>query len=368
MDIQGMQNARLGAIYLWQGTKVTSPIVSTVVGGALGSAGGILGAYDINFPVPDQAGELASDAIESGMDSGGQGGLWQNIKNWALDFVQKVWAKIRETLGDVAAIGGHLKKIALFVAQQVFQKAAPVIGGVVGLVQGLWKTTVAFCEKFSNWKAKYGVVLNFGHPKTLVKGIESGLTRALLEGLYETAKSAVSIGLNAASLGGAAIVDAIVACVEAVAKIVWRIAEYNVIKKFISDATTFWNTRGTAKAMHLDSFKFDNWLRPATQKVPEIAAVTLGSGIAGDKMRFLQMYTGAGTTITSSQFKAGVKYLDQMKRTGSRLIERSGLEFTSSDAMIDGLLKLAKKHDEVHAVKKGFWARLFRTTDKIVRA
>lgn len=368
MDVAGMQNARLGVIYLWQGTDVKSPIVSTVLGGLLGSTGGILGAKDINFPVPDQVGDLATHGVEAGLESTATGTLWERIKAWAADFVKRVWAEARKTLGDVAAIAGHLKNITLFITQQVFTKAAPVIGSVAGLVTGLWKTTVAFCEKFATWRASYGVRLNFGHPKTLVKGVETGLTRSIFEGLYEVARSAVSVGLNAAGLGAGAIFDAVVACVEAAAKLVWRIGEYFVMKKFTDDAKVFWSSRGTATAMHLSSMKFDNWLRPATEKVPVLAAVTLGSGIAGDKMRFLQMYTGDGGTITESQFADGVTYLDKLKRMGSRLIERSGIEFTSTDAMIDGLLKLAERHDEVHAKKRGFFARLFRTADKVVRA
>lgn len=367
MDVAGMQNARLGAIYLWQGTKHKSPLAETVLGGMLSSAGALAGIKDINIPVPDQAVDLVSMGIQSGRDTGPQGGLWATIKAWAEDFVQKVWEKIKETLGDVAEIGGHIKKIALFVTQQVFQKAAPLIGGAVGLVQGLWKTTVAFVEKLGNWIAKKSVSLNFGHPKTLVKGIEHGITRALLEGLYETARSALSIGLNAASLGGAVIVDAVAAVIEAATKIIWRFAESRIISKFCEQATHFWTARAEKSALHLDAMKFDNWLKPATRKVPVIAAVTLGSGIAGDKMRFLQMYTGGGDVISANQFKSGVKYLDQMKRAGSRLIERTGIDFTSNDQMIDGLLKLAKSHDEVKAATN-FWHKLFRTGDKIVRA
>ncbi len=367
MDVEGMQNARLGAIYLWQGTRHSSPLIKTITGGVLDSVGGLAGIKEINIPVPGEAADLVADGIESGMETGGRGSVRATIKAWAEDFVKKVWAKIKETFGDIAEIGGLLKSVALFVAQQVFQKAAPIIGGVAGLAQGLWKTTVAFVEKLGNWIAKQTVQLNFGHPRTLVKGIEWGLTRALLEGLYEIAKNAVSIGLNAASLGAAAIVDAIAAVVEAAAKIIWRIAESKIIRKFCDEAKSFWLSRDQPNALHLDAMKFDNWLRPATRKVPVIAAVTLGSGIAGDKMRFLQMYTGDGKVISDSKFKAGAKYLDQMKRCGSRLIERSELEFSSDDQIIDGLHKLARSHDEVKAQTK-WWRRLFRTTDKIIRA
>jgi hypothetical protein len=366
MDIAGMQNARLGAIYLWQGVNYKSPLADAVIGGAMTSVSGILGTKDINVAQFGLGAEVATMAAES--RSEGQGGLWYRIKSWAEDLMLKLWEKIKSVFGDVAEMLGTLKSLALFVTQQVFAKAAPLIGGAVGLVQGLWKTSVAIAEKIGNWIAKKGVKLAFGHPKTLVKGIDRGITRALLEGIYETVKSAVSLGLNAASLGGAAIVDAVTGIVESAVKIIWRVAESKVINTFIKDAKDFWNARGTSTAMHLDSRKFDNWLKPATQKVPVIAAVTLGTGIAGDKMRLLQMYTGAGKVISESDFKAGVSYLDRMKRSGARLIERGGLEFSSNDPVINGLLKLATSHDEVETKKRGFFAKLFRTTDKVMRA
>ena len=366
MDIAGMQNARLGTIYLWQGVKYNSQLADLVIGGAMTSVSGILGCKDINVAEFGLGVEVTTMATQS--RSEGPGGLWHKIKTWAEDLMQKLWQKIKAVFGDVAEMLGTLKGLALFVTQQVFAKAAPLIGGAVGLVSGLWKTSVAIAEKVGNWIAKKSVKLTFGHPKTLVKGIDQGINRALLEGIYETVKSAVSLGLNAASLGGAAIVDAVTGIIEAAVKIIWRVAESKVIKKFIKDAKNFWNARGTTTAMHLDSFKFDNWLKPATQKVPVIAAVTLGSGVAGDKMRLLQMYTGEGKVISESDFKSGAAYLDRMKRSGSRLIERSGLEFTSDDLVIAGLLKLANSHDEVETNKRGFFAKLFRTTDKVMRA
>ncbi|MEM7730733.1 MAG: hypothetical protein AAF311_15945, partial [Pseudomonadota bacterium] len=341
--------------------------VKTVLGGMVGSAGAIAGVKEISLPVPNEAVDVVAQGVDSGIGMTGAT-LWDKIKSWAADFVKKMWAKIKDTFGSIANVSSFLKSVGLFVAQQVFTKAAPFIGGASTAVTGLWKFTVGVSEKFSNWVSGRTVKLNFGHPKTLVNGIEQGLTRAMLEGLYEMAKGAAQIALNAVSFGGTAIVDAVVAVVEAAIKILWRVAEYFVLKKFVEDAKTFWNARGTPGALHKDSKKFDDWLRPATEKLPVIAAVTLGSGIAGDKMRFLQMYTGTGGMITQSQFDTGVKYLDKMKRAGARVMERSDLGFSSDDKVIAGLLKLAKTHDEVHAQKKGGIFKLFRVANSVLRA
>ncbi len=353
MDVAGMQNARLGVVYLWQGTEVKASTIEAVIGTIARKTGTYLGVIDAP---PTEAAETPD--------------LWTRIKGWAEDFVAKVWAKVKEVFGDIAELGGHIKKVAVYLAKEVFKEAAPIIGSAVGLVEGLWKATVAFCEKLGNWIKGYGVRLVHGHPQTLVRGIDRALNRALLEGLYETAKSSLLLGLNIAGAGAAvaaSIIEKVADVIEKVTKMIWRFAERCIIRAFSADAKEFWNARGESCAIHLDSMRFDNWLKGATNKVPVIAAVTLGTGIAGDKMRFLQMYTGHGDVISQSEFDAGVAYLDQMKRTGSRVMERSDLEFESKDAMISGLLKLAKSHDEVKA-KTSFWRRLFRTTDKIVRA
>ena len=366
MDVAGMQNARLGMLYLWQGTKVNSSLATTILGGVIGSTGAIGGAVGYDFPVPDMAVDIVGGAADSASSSDKTG--FAAILEWAKGFVSGLWAKMKDQFGSVGDIGGALKNIALFVAGEVFKSVSGIIGASAGLVQGLWNFTTTFCEKISNWKAKNDVKLNFGHPKTLVKGIERGLTMGMLEGLYKIAKNAVMITLHVFTAGAAVIVDAIAAVAEAAVKILWRIGEYYCFKHFTASAKNYWISKTPGRGIHMDSKKFDDWIRPITKKIPLVAAVSLGSGIVGDKMRFLQMYAGDGQIISKSDFKSGVKYLDQMKRAGSRLMERSDIEFGSDDVMIAGLLKLAQSHQEVHTNKKGFFAKLFRTTDKIMRA
>ena len=150
-----MNNARLGVVYLWQGVNVKSPIADAVMGGVMTSVSGILGTKDINVAEFGLGVEVATMVAES--RSQGQTGLFNQIKAWAEDLMSKIWGKIKEIFGDVAEMLGTLKGIALFVTQQVFAKAAPIIGGAVGLVQGLWKTTVGIIEKVGSWIASKGV-------------------------------------------------------------------------------------------------------------------------------------------------------------------------------------------------------------------
>lgn len=367
MDVEGMQNARLGVIYLWQGTKFQSPLANVALGGVVGVLDELLGFKDKTLFVPDQATDAAAKAINSVFGLDKEKSVWAKILEWATRLGEALLDKIKEVFGDIGDFVGEIKKIALFVTTKVYDQVASLISNAANLVQGLWKTTVAFCEKIGNLFAKIGVKLVDGHPSTVVKSIEAGITRALLAGLYETAKSAAVIGLNVASAGATKLVEVIAAALEATAKILWRVAEALIIRNFCQEAKMYWVARGEHNAIHLDSSRFDAWLKSATGKVPVIAAVTLGSNIAGDKMRFLQMYTGTGAVISQDQFNAGVAYLDRVKREGARLLEHSGLEFHSDDPIIEGLHKLACSHDAVFATTHRVSA-LFRRADKVASA
>ena len=100
MDVAGMQNARLGAIYLWQGTTLDSPLAKTVIGGALSSMGSLAGLKEINIPIPDQATDVLAMGVSAANDTSGSGDLLSTIKAWAQDFVHKVWAKVKDDITD----------------------------------------------------------------------------------------------------------------------------------------------------------------------------------------------------------------------------------------------------------------------------
>lgn len=362
-----MKNARLGVAYLWQGTSHQSPLINTIVSGMLGSAGALAGVREINLPLPDQTTDVLQIGIESGIESGPKATVWRTVKEWATTFVAKLWEKIKSIFGDVSEMAVHLKKISLFVAQQVYAQAAPFIGGTSTLVSGLWKTTGAFVEKLGLWVASRTVTMNYGHPRTLVEGIEAGLNRSMLDGIYDIARSSLSIGVNALEFGGAAGLDAVAAIIDAAVKILWRYAESRTITQFCQSAKQVWQSRGATKGVISRANRFQKWLRRGTEAAPIIAAVTVGSGVAGDKMRFLQMYADNGAIITQSQFNEGVSYLEGLKRTAARLIERSEIDFTSQDQIIDGLLKLAKSHNTTaSSTSTGWWG--FFGLDKVFRS
>lgn len=251
-------------------------------------------------------------------------------------------------------------------AQYVYASAAPFEGAGATFVSGLVKAGTAFVEKVSTWVSSKSVAINYGHPETIVKAIEWGITRSMLDGIYDLARSSLSASLNAASFGGAAIVDGIAGVIDAAVKILWRVYESTVITDFCSRAQQIWKSRGTKNDAIRRQAKFLKWFRPAVEQVPVLAAVTVGSGIAGDKMRFLNMFTDQKAIITQSQFAVGCDYLEQVKRSASRMILQSEIDFTSGDKNIEGLITLAKSYNSNSSASNSWWA--YWGLDKIFRA
>ena len=75
-----------------------------------------------------------------------------------------------------------------------------------------------------------------------------------------------------------------------------------------------------------------------------IAAITLNSGICGDKMHFLNMFQKDGYAISQSDFNQGVRYIDGLKSYASEAIGNWGFQVSSTakdgeGKMINGLLR-----------------------------
>jgi hypothetical protein len=96
----------------------------------------------------------------------------------------------------------------------------------------------------------------------------------------------------------------------------------------------------------------------ATENAPVIGAITLSTQIAGDKMRFLNMYTGK-QVISENQFKAGVSYLDALKSTGREYAKKWGSRLISQDAMVKGLLRIVEHGADAITPPKKAWYKFW---------
>lgn len=331
--LKDIEHARVGILYIWRRMEAKTSIAEILRSGAM-EAYSEIKKDDLDFP------EI--DALERN-SSFERSSRRETIKEWAADFLAKVWEQIKQVFGDVknTSIGSYLKRLVTYVAQLVYEQELPGVSTIKKLAQGLGKTTVAFCRKLKAWLAARNVELAEGHPTAIIEGIKKGMTRSLLQGVYIMAKEALLAGFDFVATGISSFVRGAAAVLETVVRLMWRLGEVYVIRKFIKQADEYYQERKDRKAFHKNGKKFTKWLTRAMLKSPVIAGLTYGSHIVGDQAMFLQVYNKDGTVISQKQFNKGSKYLTQMKEEGIRLVLTSGIRFKSSD---DGVQTILLNH------------------------
>ncbi|WP_116082640.1 hypothetical protein [Tropicimonas sp. IMCC34011] len=363
----GIRNARQGVIYLWQGVDVESPYADLAVNGSVRAFTALAnrrwdGFGDFNEAIGDPLTMFGSAA--AGANGAGTG--LAKVMSWATSFVAELRSQIAELFGAPHELISFSKNLALWVAAQVMDDADSLES--VGDVANLWNAGKSFIQKLRSYVAGYNVKINYGHPATLVKGVESGMNRAMLSGVFELAKSSISSTLSSFGAFATKAVDYMAGIFEFAVESLWRYAEFLVLDKFTAKAKTLWAARGTASDLSRNNRKFNLWLRGAVDKVPLIAAVTLVSGLGGDKMRLLQMFGGGNTVISQSDFDSGVAYLDQLKRTAAHMMKDAELELDSDDPLIKSSLKMHETVIAAQQAEQGWWGSVSRFVDSWIGA
>jgi hypothetical protein len=278
----------------------------------------------------------------------------QALKGKVLEYLQRaadfVKAKIRAALdyfdNDIETkIGDLIVKAGDFLAKQLseaYKTMAPIVGSAMDSLGGLDKAFTNAKALFDTWITSKSAKVAEGHPAVIVDSLRAAMKASLFEGLYETAKGAVGIAGEVATLGAAKIAMIVLKVVEGLIKAIWRAVEGSKITKFFAEAENHWINRTAADAIHLDQRKFVEWYKPYAMSVPAIAAMALISGICGDKMAYLQMYQKDLSVVTADQFRRGAESLDAMKPWAKKYLKDSGIELASNNAMISKLLAVAE--------------------------
>ena len=95
---------------------------------------------------------------------------------------------------------------------------------------------------------------------------------------------------------------------------------------------------------------FGAWYRAAAYSLPCLSALALCSGMTGDKMMYLSMFKDQKdlapakpgefmNPISQSEFDRGVAYIDNLKATAQGYLSDSGFKFSSTDKVVEGLLR-----------------------------
>jgi hypothetical protein len=380
-------NSRLGALYLFGHMDCDDSIFKVVLHGAidlttasLDYAGGgtneQMSRANKGLEKGKGAAGAAADKIEAKLRTVGSQQLlsanvapptdgklrqtFDKIKATLYEYAQKIWDAIREQIAGakqkfagmladpggtaLAVLPGMLRKLCDLLAGKFLAAAAPFIGAGLDIAKGLANTIDSGVTKFKEWLAGRDVVLLAGHPGTIVKAIRRAMWFSVGEGVYDTLKGGLKLGMEFATYGASAIASLIVAVVEALVKTIWRVIELIRMRSFFKQAAQYWESRNEASPLHTRPIAFNNWFKSYAVDMPAISVLALNSGICGDKMHFLKMFKDDNAVITQAAFNAGVSYVDDLKVWGSKFLDDAGYSFSSEDPVVTGLLKLAQSH------------------------
>jgi len=398
-------NSRLGALYLFGHMDCDDSIFKVVLHGAidlttasLDYAGGdsnvAMGRASSALGKGKDAAGTAADKIEAKLRATSAGGTtvgsqqllganvapptdgrlrqaFEKIKATLYEYAQKIWDAIRaqiagarqkfaDMLADpsgtaLAVLPGMLRKLCDLLAGKFLAAAAPFIGAGLDIAKGVANTIDSGVTKFKEWLSGRDVVLLAGHPGTIVQAIRRAMWFSVGEGLYDTLKGGLKLGMEFATYGAGVIASLIVSIVEALVTTIWRVIEIIRMRGFFKQAAQYWEARNEASALHTRPIAFNNWFKSYAVDMPALSVLALNSGVCGDKMHFLKMFKDDNAVISQATFSAGCKYVDELKVWGSKFLGDAGYSFSSEDPVVTGLLKLAQSHTQETGKGRKAW-------------
>jgi hypothetical protein len=364
----GMNNARLGVLYLFKSMHVDPGIFNLLLDGGLSIAGNGLklggeGAAATNLGsvmIPGKAliQATAGNAITQATDGAR---TTTAFREWMEDLSAKVKKTLEDKFGSIDLSITAIKNLIKILVGAMAKEAAPFVSGAMDLAKGLAKMTDAIILSVRSYLKGAGVEMLSGAPSVIVDSIKRAMKMSIGEGVYESLKGAGGLAMSAASFGGATVVNIVLAAVETLVKFIWRLFEVSKMKKFFAQAKDYWdeNRHNINKQadppiyeLAMDPEEFTEWYTDTALNTPAISILTLNSGLCGDKMRYLKMYTpesedGAELSLDEDrrvdEFQRGVAFLDDLKDVGQDLLGKTGYSFTSSDPVIANVLKSMKR-------------------------
>ena len=357
-----LAHSRKGLVYLFSQMEVESGVGKVLIEGAYDVFESVADIDALN--IPGMAVKAAKGVKEVSLKVLEQRGskpagpkpgapsiqltLWEKIKKYLMDFAKKIWESLKtkysefynsSSLEKFETIWGPATKLVNLVAGNVFVSAVPFLGGAIDVATGIKDTTVACYHRYIAYTLGKGVVLNEGHPGVIAASIERAMNLGIGKGLYDTFKGAGNLAMQGASFGGAAVVSAVIAGCELIAKVVYRLWEASGMRTFFEDCKEKWIAKDK---IYEGSADFTKWYSKAAYALPCLSALAVNSGITGDKMAYLNMFTDGGlqkTTITQAKFDQGASYIEKLKSWSLAYLEDTGYDFDSKDTFVKSLLK-----------------------------
>lgn len=270
----------------------------------------------------------------------------EKIEGWFDKLVDSVVKFLEKKFGSISGIAATVKKLVIALVGVIAKEAVPFLKSGLDLARSVGATIDSAVTRFRTWAEGRNVDVAQGHPATVVDSISRAMTMSLLQGLWGVLKGAGGIAMQATSFGGATIVNMVISASELLIKFIWKLVETVRFNAFCNEAMGHWDTQ-LGDGLHRRPFAFSEWYRSWALNMPLIAILTLNTGICGDKMRYLTMFDSDGLPVTSEQFQAGVRFLDNLKPWGAQYIKDSGFRIRSGDVLVDRLVNnLAVSHQK----------------------
>ena len=381
-----LAHSRVGLLYLFSKTEVERNLFKIFVESSFEIADAVTG-FD---PVGDAMGDTAGTITELGLTGGSMlsseaidrissrgpsqaaqrvPSLLQRIRAVFESFARDVWASITEKFTYDATRSWNdrfedwwprITGLINFIVDKVASNAAPFVSGGIDLFNGVRATAQACHARYKTYSMSKGVVLNDGHPAVIVDAINGAMNFAIGKGLWDVLKSAGQITADA--LGGIAgpILSLVTSCCEVIIKVIHRLWEISKMRSFFEDCRERYaayqaaqaSGRADTDAFYHSGVAFAAWYRGGASALPCLSFLALNSGITGDKMAYLNMFSDgfkalnegpAGNKAAFEQaadtFQRGVAYIDELKARSRDFLVAAGYEFRSDTELVANILK-----------------------------
>jgi hypothetical protein len=267
---------------------------------------------------------------------------------------------LQERFGRIDVTLKALENLIQLLADAISEKLGAFLSSGVDLAKGFANTVTAVHARVKTWTLEKGVQIRPDDPTAVVNAIKYSMDLSVGQGLYEFMKGAGNLALNFAVPVAGAVVAMVLAVLEMVVKLVWRLFELKGMQQVLEQAAGYWKQQGQPDSLHLRASDFADWFRESIQHRPALAVLTLNSGICFYKMVCLRMLsderlaTKSGLKEGQEAFDKGCDYVDYLKGWGAKYLQDCGFRFTSKDPVVDSYLTLAGS-DSLKPVESMAW-------------
>ncbi len=293
--------------------------------------------------------------------------LWQKIKSAiqaVCDGIKRAWAS-RYDIATARKMSALLKACSVLAIDFIMKNAVPFLGGAVDLGTGLFRTISEAGSRIAAWNDRRHIRLQSGHPEELANAIEHQMSLGIAGGLVDMLKGAAKVSVGVFLPGLGSLVAAVMAGIEWMIKLVYRLSEYAGIEQFLHRARGLYDAEKRRARLHAGVYEpntgpggvitntkeFTAFFRDGCKASPLIPMLTLNSGLGGSLMTMLQLFEADGSQSTRAtknvgsgetrEFDRGNTYFTRLKRYSVDYMRTSGFKFQAlrpDDKVMTGYL------------------------------